>query len=665
MANVTLPNVFSDHAVLQRDIPVPIWGTADAGEKITVRFAGQTKTATAGPDGRWRVALSPMKAGGPYTLQVNGKDAVTREDILVGDVWICSGQSNMGTTMGGAQWWMSECPGANFPQIRFMNMGGNGGRSAAEPQSDTPDKWYPCTPATSMGFSALGYFFAKGINRELGVPIGMIKCSSWGSPAEPFVSVPAMRGLDLFKPQIDKLDADVAEYQKHIAEYDKVYNDQLAAYRQKVDDLNKQIADNDLGLKEHWENPATNTNTWTPIRMPGSWEVGELKGQAGAIWFRKDTFAVNSWVGKDVFVQLGGQNGDATLYFNGVEVGHSSPDTDAMGFRVPAELVKPGGNTVVVRLVDYTPWSGRLGSNEFLMYMAPIDGGNGDERMPMPGEWRVKAGYTFPRTGMPQEPSPRLSPAAQAAPGSLYNAMLAPIAGYGIKGVLWYQGESNADRAKAYETLFPLLITSWRKDWGQDFAFLWVQLPNYINNGKPGNYREPAPNALPGELPLGWAAIREAQVKSLAVPNTGMVVTIDIGETWDIHPNNKFTVADRLIKAALGGVYGKKIAYTNPLYKGMKVEGSKIRISFTGADGGLVAKGGDLKQFAIAGDDKQFVWAQAKIEGNTVVVWSDAVKKPVAVRYAFHADPQGVNLYNAAGLPASPFRTDDWDITVK
>ncbi|OPZ30951.1 MAG: hypothetical protein BWZ02_00485 [Lentisphaerae bacterium ADurb.BinA184] len=253
--------------------------------------------------------------------------------------------------------------------------------------------------------------------------------------------------------------------------------------------------------------------------------------------------------------------------------------------------------------------------------------------------------------------------------------MLAPIAGYPIRGVIWYQGESNAGRAREYETLFPLLIGSWRRAWLRpapavpeggaqvaDFAFLWVQLPNFIGQGRPKDYMPPAADAPPADFPLGWAALREVQLKTLAAPHTAMAVSIDIGESWDIHPNNKKTVADRLARAALGSVYGRDVVISGPLYDTMAVEGDRIRLCFRHVGAGLVARGGELRQFAVAGEDRVFVWASAAIDGETVRVWSGRVPRPVAVRYAFFADPQGANLYNADGLPASPFRTDDWPL---
>jgi sialate O-acetylesterase len=303
--------------------------------------------------------------------------------------------------------------------------------------------------------------------------------------------------------------------------------------------------------------------------------------------------------------------------------------------------------------------------------LTPAQGSSRGERLPLAGDWKYRAGCAWPRDGLPRRPSPRVSPAAaNGAPGALYNGMLAPIAGFPVKGVLWYQGESNAERAKQYETLFPLLIRTWRKAWGQDFAFLWVQLPNFLEVRKAKDRTPLAPGLAPDDLPLGWAAVREVQSRVLSVPQTGMAVTIDIGQTWDIHPNNKKTVAERLALIALGQVYGKDVAYSGPVYDSMSVEGDQVRLRFRHAAGGLVAKGGPLRQFAIAGEDRKFVWAQAKIvppaspgqAGDAVLMSEAGVKKPFAVRYAFCADPQGANLCNAAGLPASPFRTDDWEL---
>jgi len=670
-ASVRLPNVFSDHAVLQRDVAVPVWGTADPGEKVQVQVAGQTKTAVAGQDGRWRARLDPLPPGGPHEMCVSGKNILRRRDLLVGDVWIAAGQSNMGTTMNGSQWWPSECPGADDPEVRLLNMGGNGGYAAAAPQEDVAGAWYPCTPATSLRFSAIGYFFAKQIHREVGVPIGMIKCTSWGAPAEAFIPVETLRQVESLKPLVGRLDADVASYLQKQAGYEKTYGDQLRAYEEQAAQLERRLVEDDRGLKQRWYDPATNVSTWGTLRLPGNWEGTDLKGQGGSVWLRKDVAVEASWAGKDLWLRLGECSDRATVYFNGLEIGRSNAATDALGFRLPAQSVRIGENTIVVRVAVIGPSAGELGSVPPLMCLTPAEPGGRGQRLPLAGDWKYRAGCVWPRGGLAGRPSPRASPAAgNAAPGALYNGMLAPLAGFPIKGVLWYQGESNADRAGQYETLFPLLIRTWRKAWDQDFAFLWVQLPNFLEVRRPKD-RTPLPAGLgPDELPLGWAAIREVQSRVLSVPQTGMAVTIDIGQTWEIHPNNKKTVAERLALVALGQVYGKNVAYSGPVYNSMSIEGNQVRLQFRHAAGGLVAKGGPLRHFAIAGEDRRFVWAQVKIAppvaagqaSDTILVWDDRVKKPVAVRYAFCADPQGANLYNAAGLPASPFRTDNWDL---
>lgn len=663
-AQVSLPNVFSDHAVLQRGGPVAIWGKASPAERVTVRFAGQVKTATAGADGRWRLALDPLQPGGPYELVASGaQNEVRREDILVGDVWLCAGQSNMGTSMADTQWWMSRCPGANVPGVRLLALGGNGGYGQAEPQEDIPDTWYPCAPATAFRFSAIGFFFGTRLHAQIGVPVGLIKCSSWGVPAEQYVPVDALRQSERFSPLVAKRDADAAAFQQKSAERDAAHAARLKVYEEHVANFTRALVEHDVGLTEHWEDPATDVSAWGTVRLPGNWEATDLNGQGGAFWLRKETSVVEAWLGRALRLHLGGcDDNAATVYFNGREIGRSGADADATGYGVPAGLARAGMNTIVVRLVDSGGAPNCLGGLEFLMYLTPADGGTGDERLPLPGDWRYRAGYTVPRPSLPpQAPSAPRSPAAQGAPGCLYNGMLAPLAGYGITGVLWYQGENNADRAKDYETLFPLLIRSWRQAWGAEIAFLWVQLPNYLGNGKPKDSAEPLAGAPPADFPLGWARIREAQLKALALPRTAMAVTIDCGESWNIHPNNKKTVADRLLVAAMGSVYDSGQPYSGPIYDTMHVEDAKIRLRFRHVGGGLVAQDGPLRAFAVAGADRVFVWADAVIENDTVIVSSDRVRQPVAVRYAFCAAPPGANLYNAAGLPASPFRTDDWE----
>lgn len=464
-AELKLHTLFTDGMVLQRDIPCPVWGTADAGAEVAVEIAGQKKSAKAGADGKWTVKLDPLPAGGPHELKVG---AVTVKDVLVGEVWVCSGQSNMEWSVNASANPAEEKAAAKHPKLRLYTVPK---KQADAPVSDVPSSWKVCSPETVGGFSAVAYFFGREL-LSLDVPVGLIH-TSWG-------------------------------------------------------------------------------------------------GTAAELWTKKEILAGNP--------ELKGM-------VEGFPDRQKKWEADMEKFKEAAEKAKAEG-----------------------------------------------------------KPAPR-APGKPMAPSCLYNGMIAPLLPYGIRGAIWYQGESNASRAKQYETLFPAMIKNWRDDWGQgEFPFGFVQLANFMAR-KP----EPAESQ--------WAELRDAQTKTLALPNTGMAVIIDIGDEKDIHPKNKQDVGKRLAAWAQARVYKKPVVYSGPIYDALKVEGTSARVSFKHAGGGLVAKGEGLKGFSIAGEDKKFVWADAKIDGDSVVVSSPKVEKPVAVRYAW-ADNPDCNLYNKEGFPASPFRTD-------
>lgn len=667
LAQLQLASVFTDHAVLQRDVDLPVWGTARPGAKVTVQFAEQAVTAQADQTGRWRIVLEPSAASmQPQELVVVSEEGEAQEriilrDLLVGDVWLCTGQSNMGTSMAGTQYWPEMVPSADIPGIRLLALGGNAGYGAAEPREGFPDKWYPCTPATALKFSAIGFIFGKEIHERTGVPIGLVKAISWGADAERFVPLEALAGEALFQPLAQKAQADAEAFNELLPERLEKYQKQKEAYDQKRNAFNSTVAEGDAGLRQQWQQVDTDTSGWDEVTMPANLDATGLKGFGGSVWLRKDISIPAGWVDQPLRMYLGGfGDNQATVYFNGEAVGTASADTDALGFAVRTE--KAEANAIVVRIIDDGGSPASMGSRPFTMYIAAKVGAPVDERIPLAGDWKYREGHKVAEADLPpREPAKPSHPGERGA-GSLYNGMIAPLAGFGIKGVLWYQGESNGDRAQQYATLFPLVIRSWRQAWGSDFAFLYVQLPNYIRNGKPADHVELPDDAMPDALPLGWAPLREVQLKSLSIPNTAMVVTIDCGQTWDIHPNNKKIVAERLAQAAMGTQYGSDNAHSGPIYRSMTIDGPRIRLQMDHVGGGLVAKDGPLKTFAIAGEDRIFKWATATIDGESIVVESDQVRSPVAVRYAFSADPKGANLFNAAGLPASPFRTDTWEL---
>ena len=492
-AEVKLPAVFGEHMVLQRGIALPVWGWETAGGKVTVSIAGQTRTATADAKGKWSVKLDAMEAGGPHVMKVVGSSTVELADVLVGEVWLCSGQSNMAMSVRGCNDYQQEQAAADLPKIRMMAVA----RTPAEtPQEHCKGTWAVCSPQTVGGFSATAYFFGRKLHKDLGVPVGLINSSWGGTPVQSWACIEDQQA----EPKLAEL---MASWKKQLEAYDPAaakarYEKQLAAWQEKA------------------------------------------------------------------------------------------KAAKAAGKRAP-------------------------------------------RRPRMAG-------------------SPRLS---SHRPANLYNGMIAPLAPYAIRGGIWYQGESNAGRYKSslYGMQLAMMIRNWRRLWGQgDFPFEWVQLPNFRTPQK-----EPVETS-------GWVIVQEEMLKTLKVPNTGMAVTIDVGMANNIHPKNKQAVGKRLALWALAKTYGKDVVACGPLYKSMSKSGGRITVTFDHVGGGLLAKGGKLEGFALAGPDTKFVWADAKIEGDKVVVSSAEVKDPAAVRYAWATNPK-CTLFNKAGLPASPFRTDNWDLT--
>jgi sialate O-acetylesterase len=492
VADVKLPAVIGDNMVVQRDTKVPIWGTAEPGEKVTVILGEQTASAasaTADAAGRWKVQLGPVPAGGPFEMTVAGKNTITLKNILVGEVWAASGQSNMEWSVQASANPKQEIAEAKYPKIRLFTVQK---AVASEPKSDCVGKWVECSPETVPGFSAVAYFFGRHLHKTLEVPVGLINTSWGGTVAEAWTSRPALEASADFKPIVDRRDQTFSGYPKAKEQYEK----QLAEWKAAVE-------------------------------------------------------------------------------------------------KAKSEGKEP------------------------------------------------------PK----QPPAPRDPLSDPNLASNLYNGMVSPLVPYAIRGAIWYQGESNAGRAYQYRKLFPAMIQDWRKAWGNDFPFLFVQLANF-NPGQP----EPAEST--GES--DWAELREAQLLTLSLPNSGMAVIIDIGDAKDIHPKNKQDVGRRLALNALHMSYGKDVVYSGPSFDKMQTEGSTVRLKFKHVGGGLVAQGGGpLKGFAVAGADKKFHVAEARIEGDTVVLHSDQVEKPAGVRYAWANNPAG-NLFNNEGLPASPFRTDDW-----
>ncbi|MBN1943747.1 MAG: 9-O-acetylesterase [Phycisphaerae bacterium] len=631
-ADVTLPRLLSENMVLQRDAKIHIWGWAAPGEAVNVEFAGQAKTTKADKDGNWQVYLEPMRAGGPYDLVVTGKNRIVVKDVLVGEVWVCSGQSNMQMALSGADKGQEEAAEANYPNIRLFTVGRF---CAARPRKDVMGKWVVCRPHTARSFSAVAYFFGRKLHRDLNVPIGLI-CSSWGGTYikgwmdwNEYLALHNLKSVKAFKKDV----WDVPEARKH-------YLSELETWEQTAYTRDPGNKGYDLG----WARPTFDATGWKPIQLPCPMEKAMGKDVDGVFWFRRTIDLPSNWANKELILRLGAIDDNDVTYFNNVKVGETGGNyspawSDLREYRIPAKLVRPGRNVIAVRVVDLWLGGGIVGDEKDLCLLQAEDQ---QQSISLTGDWLYH--IEFQTEARPKQFNPYTD--LCRTPGSLYNGMIAPLTGMTIRGAIWYQGENDAGLPWEYRRQLTAMIRNWRKSWNQgDFPFLIVQLPNYMEVQSDPNEKS------------SWAMLREAQLQTLQEPNTGLAVTIDLGHVTNIHPGNKKDVGERLALCALGKVYGKSsLVHSGPMYKSMKVEGNKIRLSFDFADGGLVARGGGgLKGFAIAGEDGNFVWADAKIDGQTVLVWSPKIPHPKAVRYAW-ADNPVCNLYNKAGLPACPFR---------
>jgi sialate O-acetylesterase len=620
-ADVTPNPLFTDAAVLQQGVRVPVWGTADPGERVTVEFAGQTVTNTAAADGRWLVHLAPLKAGGPLTITITGKNKITLKDVLVGEVWLCSGQSNMERHLGLQAGqkpitdWEREVRDANYPTIRQFYVEK---KIAFSPESAVKGGWSVCSPKTVKDFTAVGYFFGRDLYQARHVPIGLIHSSWGGTPAEAWTSAAALGALP--------------DYTQPLAELKRLSADPDGARREFEARLESWFHANDPGsAAASWNAPDLDTASWKEMTLPTLWESAGEPGLDGVVWFRKSFELPENATNTEAELDLGKIDDSDTSWINGVQVGAMNGYQLVRKYTVPAGVLKPGTNIIAVRVLD-TGGGGGLWGDDKMQLILKTD--TPSEPVDLAGPWQYRVGLNLKNA-----PWPPTSVAQNAnAPTVLYNAMIAPLLPYAIRGVIWYQGESNVGRERQYRTLFPAMIADWRRAWGEgDFPFLFVQI---------APYRDMTPEIREAQL-LTWQRTR----------NTAMAVTIDCGDADDIHPAHKQPVGARLALAARALAYGEKLEYSGPVFESLKIKGHKAVLRFTHLDGGLTVKDSPLKGFTIAGADKVFHPAKAEIHGKTVVVTADAVPQPKAVRYGWANVPEG-NLFNPVGLPASPFRTD-------
>jgi len=625
-AAIKLPRLISNGMVLQREKPIKIWGWADVGEKVEVRFAGTDLVTQAGSDGKWQLLLPAMKAGGPKRMIIKGTNLITLEDILIGDVWLCGGQSNMELTMHTAkEIYQKEIANANNPSIRQFLVKQN--YSFYQQQDLEPSSWKSANPQNVLEFSAVGYFFALEVYNKYRIPVGLINNAVGGTPAEAWMSDDALIKFPYLHQQ--------AILFKDPIEIEKVKvkdNDRRKAW---FDDLRAK----DMGLGyngNQWKSNSLDFTSWASFTVPGLWQKNILQNNGGVVWLKRIVTLSKSQSMKSGYLELGNIDEQDSTYINGVCIGVTSNKYQLRKYVLPNGLLKEGENIITVRVLDTESPGGFIAKKPYQLILE-------EEMLPLSGVWKYKVGVEVP----PLRNSTFTN--FSVKPTVWYNSKIAPILHYQFKGVLWYQGEANVHKAKEYSILFPALIKNWREKFGQgDFPFLFVQLANLGS-----------PDSLPSDDSL--TRLREAQAATLSVANTAMAVTHDIGEWDDIHPLNKKEVGRRLFLSAQKVAYGLTSAFvTGPIFKSFQRKGTKFIIHFDNVGSGLRSGNGKpLSHFAIAGEDGNFVWAEAEIQGkNIVVVHTENVKNAIHVRYAWSKNPQIANLYGENGLPAVSFRTD-------
>ena len=614
-AKIKLPTLVSDGMVFQRNQKLNIWGKADANEKVEVKFLNKNYKTSADQNGNWKIVLPEQKAGGPYTMIIN---EITLKDILIGDVYLASGQSNMELPMRRlTPLYADEIKNADNQNIRFFTVPQKYNFKSPQTELDG-GKWEATNPQTIINFSGVAYFFAKELSEKNKVAVGIIHASLGGSPIQAWMDENSLK-----------------KYPEYIDEAKKWQNDELIKSTESGEQaLSKawytELDRSDVGLNQHWEKFDLNDSDWKTMQIPGSWEDKEGSFD-GSVWFRKEINLNKNQAGKAAFLNLGRIKDADVTYINGKKVGNVTYEYPPRWYDIPAGILKEGKNIIAVRI------SNGSGKGQFIAdkpYYLEIDG----QKIDLKTEWKYKIGAKMEK----------MAPGTtfiRWKPTGLYNAMINPLINYNIKGALWYQGESNTGKPKEYGDLLTTMIADWRSKWNRkDLPFFTVQLANFME-----------PKTEPVES--NWAELRDQQRQvSLKVPNTGLAVIIDIGEWNDIHPLNKKTVGDRLALQALKVAEKKDIIADGPVYQSMKTDGNKIILSFkNGTDD--FEDVSEMKGFAIKNSDGKWFWATAKIEGNTIIVLNDAVKNPVAVRYDWADNPDG-NLKNKTGLPASPFTTE-------
>lgn len=624
LAKVKLPQIFGSNMVLQRDKPITLWGWADAGEKVSINFKGNEYKAAANEQGKWQVEMKAAPAGGPYTLKIN--DFVL-ENILFGDVFLCSGQSNMAFMLMKADGGEKDIANSENPNIRVFNVDRNVDFKPAE-DLEKPAKWQVSGPQTVGKFSAVAYYMGRKLQKELNVPIGLVSAAYGGVVIEGFMSAPSLDTIARLKPVLQEIGSkSKQEYiAAKVAELEKSHGKLNYYTNNKVlwDTVNPKI-------------PAYEKN-WPTMKLPNLWERVGLPYVDGVLWFQKEINLTDADLEKDAMLSLGRIADQSVIFFNEVKLASSPDSRDLLReVTVPKNLLKLGTNKITVRVANKSRSGGLWGPVSKLFFST----GN-NRKILIAGDWFYKV----------QEINIDVHP--NDVSSTVFNAMISPLKSLKYKGVIWYQGESNANWANEYEVLLKKMIIDWRKQFNApQLPFITVQLPNYRKV-----------SATP-EVNASWALMREAQQRASLLPQAGLVNIIDLGMADDIHPTDKLPVGERVAAKVQQLIYGKKIVADGPIFKSMKIQNGKATLSFDNVYGLTINKNAQRSSFIIAGPDQKFVWAQAKVVGNTVEVWSNEINNPVAVRYAWADNPGESYLLNANGWPLRPFRTDNWKIDLE
>lgn len=624
-SEVRVPKLIADGMILQRNTDLKIWGWADPTEQIMVKFNGEKYRTVTDKNGEWQVIIEPMKAGGPYSMEIAGKNKIDIKDILIGDIWVCSGQSNMTHNFGRHQErYAKEIAEANYPKIRQIFVPTTAVLEG--PVTDNENlKWEVATPETVLNFTLVGYFFVLKLYEKYNVPMGIINTCVGGTKIEAWTSEEGFKEF----PEISKT---------IVQNKDTAYVNEINRIV-KAERNSKSTKSKDKGLLANikWFDPEYKPLNWKSINIPGFWEDQGISKLDGVVWYRREIEVPEAMTQKEALVKLGRIVDADELYINGQSIGNTGYQYPQRKYKVPAGILKPGNNLFVVRVTNQSGKGGFIPDKPYYLLA-------NNDTIDLKGTWEYKVGEVF----TPQHFNAK-SIRAQGQPTALYNGMIAPFTNFAVSGALWYQGESNASDPEFYGKLLPNLIEDWRTQWNNpELPFFIAQLPNFMDV-----------DYLPTES--NWAEMRDVQLQTtLSTTNCGIGINIDLGEWNDIHPGNKKPVGERLALQAMEIVYNETdLVSSGPIYKSQRIEDNKIILTFDHIGSGLVSGNAEeLNHFSISGEDKNFIWAKASIQNNEVVVWCDEILNPKFVRYAWANNPDFANLYNREGLPASPFKTD-------